>query len=450
MTSELTQLHPTNCVIIGLGVTGLSCARFLAQQGMDVAVMDTRLHPPGLEALQQEHPEVVVRTGGLSVEWLLKADQILLSPGIDPRLPEILTATDAGIEIVGDIELFTRYAAAPIVAITGSNGKSTVTTLVSLMAQLAGKKAPTGGNLGTPALDLLTETDVDFYILELSSFQLESTHALNAFASVVLNISADHLDRYDSLHAYQLAKQKIYQGDGVMILNRDDSSVMRMAEIHRQQIGFSLVEQNKTDFCLRLINDETWLCEGPHQLIAATELKLAGKHNLANALAALAIGSVMGLPMFAMLSALREFKGLPHRCRFVRERRGVRWYNDSKATNMGASIAAIEGLAGQGNIVLIAGGVGKQQDFSQLAPALEQVQQLILIGAAAKEIASIAPKTVQVIYADSMKHAVNEAARLAKAGEQVLLSPACASLDMFSNYGDRGQQFEQHVRALQP
>lgn len=450
MTVELTQTQPTNCVIVGLGVTGLSCARFLVQQGMDVAVLDTRSHPPSLDILQQEYPEVVVRTGELSVEWLLKADQIILSPGVDARLPEIQAAAKAGIEVIGDIELFARHATAPIVAITGSNGKSTVTTLVSLMAQLAGKNAPTGGNLGIPALDLLSDEAVDFYILELSSFQLETTYSLNAFAAVVLNLSDDHLDRYDSVASYQQAKQKIYQGDGVMVVNRDDPLVMSMAQKGRQQIGFSLIEHNADDFGVREIDNSLWLCEGPHQLIAVSEMKLAGKHNLANALAALALGSVMGLPMFAMLSALREFKGLPHRCRFVRERRGVRWYNDSKATNIGASVAAIEGLADNGKIVLIAGGQGKQQDFTLLKLVLTQsVSQLILMGEAAEEMAAVV-SDIPVVMVKTMKEAVITAAKLAQAGEQVLLSPACASQDMFKDYADRGHQFEQSVRELQP
>lgn len=450
MTVEMTQIQQTNCVIVGLGVTGLSCARFLVQQGMDVAVLDTRTNPPNLEILQQEHPEVVVRTGELSLEWLLKADQIILSPGVDARLSEIQAATKAGIELIGDIELFARHATAPIVAITGSNGKSTVTTLVSLMAQLAGKNAPTGGNLGKPALDLLRDKEADFYILELSSFQLETTHSLNAFAAVVLNLSNDHLDRYDSVSSYQKAKQKIYQGDGVMVLNRDDPLVMSMSQPGRQQIGFSIVEHNATDFGLREIDNSLWLCEGLHQLMAVSEMKLAGKHNIANALAALALGSVMGLPMFAMLAALREFKGLPHRCRFVRERRGVRWYNDSKATNIGASVAAIEGLTDNGKIVLIAGGQGKQQDFTLLKPVLNRaVSHLILLGEAAAEIAAIAGE-LNVVFVTTMKEAVNTAAKLAQAGQQVLLSPACASLDMFKNYTDRGNQFEHSVWELQP
>lgn len=447
----MANMQHKNCVIVGLGQTGLSCVQFLRKQGAAVAIMDTRDVPPALHSLQQDYPEALVHTGSLSAEWLQHADQIILSPGVDPRLPELQAAARDGIEIIGDIELFARHADAPVIAISGSNGKSTVTTLVSLMAQLAGRKVATGGNLGTPALDLLDEAPVDFYILELSSFQLETVSSLNAFASVVLNLSPDHLDRYDSLKDYQQTKQRIYQGDGVMIINRDDPVVNAMAKADRQTVGFSLQAPGEHDFGLRNIDGENWLYEGPYQLMPVSEMKIAGQHNIANALAALALGSVMGLPMHAMLSALREFKGLPHRCRLVRERRGVRWYNDSKATNVGASIAAIEGLAGTGELVLILGGVGKGQDFSGLTPVLEaHVHAVVLIGEATAEIAGIVPSKVIAQTADSIKAAVNQAAQLAREGMQVLLSPACASFDMFISYVDRGQQFEQAVRELQP
>lgn len=446
----MANLQHKNCVIVGMGHTGLSCAQFLCKQGAAVAVMDTRELPPALETLQQNYPEVLVHTGSLAAEWLQHADQIILSPGVDPRLPELQAAAKAGIEMIGDIELFARYADAPVIAITGSNGKSTVTTLVSLMAQLSGHKVATGGNLGTPALDLLDQAPVDFYVLELSSFQLESVSSLNAFAAVVLNLSPDHLDRYNSVEDYQKAKQRIYQGNGVMIINRDDPIVAGMADAQRQTIGFGLKQHDQQDFGVRQINGQSWLCEGQYELMPVQDMKIAGQHNIANALASLALGSVMGLPMDAMLSVLREFKGLPHRCRLVRERRGVRWYNDSKATNVGASIAAIEGLADNGKLVLILGGVGKDQDFSGLTPVLKaHVYAAVLIGEAADEIAAIMPSTVITETADSIKAAVNMAANLAKEGMQVLLSPACASFDMFMSYVDRGQQFEQAVRELQ-
>lgn len=449
MTQSMNSLSHKNCLIVGLGQTGLSCARFLATRALSVAVMDTREQPPAMASLQQDYPQVLIKTGGLDQDWLLQADLIILSPGIDPRLPEIRTAREAGIEIVGDIELFARYADAPVIAITGSNGKSTVTTLLALMAQLAGKDVRTGGNLGTPALDLLSDVAPDFYVLELSSFQLETVRSLNALAAVVLNVSPDHLDRYDSVQDYQNAKQQIYHGDGVMVMNLDDPIVNAMASPERIRIGFSLHQTQGVDFGLLQHNGETWLAEGNEPLLAVSQMKLVGSHNIANALASLALGSAMALPMTAMLSALQEFKGLPHRCRLVRELDGVRWYNDSKATNVGACIAAIDGMAGNGGIVLIAGGVGKDQDFSALTETLQKaVHAVVLIGEDAGKIAAVIPASITQQRAEDMTAAVTLARQLANSGDNVLLSPACASFDMFSGYAERGDKFEQAVRAL--
>ncbi|OUR64092.1 UDP-N-acetylmuramoylalanine--D-glutamate ligase [Methylophaga sp. 42_25_T18] len=450
MSAQANHMHqPTNCLIIGLGKTGLSCAKFLVHHDIDVAIMDTRELPPSLSILQQEHPEVVVKTGGLDLAWMKQADMIVLSPGIDPRLPEIAAARAAGVEMVGDIELFSRYANAPIVAITGSNGKSTVTTLLAEMAEKAGKNIAVGGNLGTPALDLITESAPDFYIVELSSFQLETVKSLNAFAAVILNVSPDHLDRYDTIDAYQQAKAQIFNGDGVMVINRDDDVVNQLAQAERNQIGFSLHETKGVDFGLIEKEGRQWLAEGSQALIAVEEMKIVGKHNVANALSALALGSAMALPMTSMLSALVEYKGLPHRCCYVDEVKGVRWYNDSKATNVGATLAATEGLADLGKMILIAGGIAKEQDFSALTPALEQsVRAVVLLGQDAAQLAAVIPNTVITIHADSMSDAVNKAAEIATSGENVLLSPACASFDMFSGYEDRGEKFEQSVQEL--
>lgn len=449
MTQGMHTLSHKNCLIIGLGQTGLSCAQFLADHALSVAVMDTREHPPAMATLQQDCPQVLIKTGGLDQTWLLQADMIVLSPGVDPRMTEIRSAREAGIEIVGDIELFARYADAPIVAITGSNGKSTVTTLVSLMAQVAGKNVLTGGNLGTPALDLLGHASPDFYILELSSFQLETVRSLNAFAAVVLNVSPDHLDRYDSVEEYQQAKRIVFNGNGVMVINRDDPVVSEMAEADRIQIGFSMHKSEGVDFGLMQKDGQIWLSEGNEPLLAVNKLKIVGSHNLANALAALALGSAMALPMPAMLTALQEFNGLPHRCRMVRELDRVRWFNDSKATNVGACIAAISGLTDSGPVVLIAGGVGKDQNFAELTDSFEgAVRAVVLIGEDADRIAAIVPASVTLSYAGNMTDAVAKARQLAEPGDNVLLSPACASFDMFSGYAERGDKFEQAVRAL--
>jgi len=441
--------HTPSYLIIGLGQTGMSCVRFLVSQGYTVAIMDTREKPPELTNIQTNYPEVLVHVGGLNSDWLQRADVVVLSPGVDQRLPEIVTAKQAGIELVGDIELFARNANAPIVAITGSNGKSTVTTLLAEMVVNSGKTMRVGGNLGTPALELICEPAPDFYIVELSSFQLETVSSLNAFAATVLNVSPDHLDRYDSIDDYQLAKSRIFNGDGVMVINRDDAVVRKFSEIGRNQIGFCLEPSEHCDFGVFEKDGTQWIAEGHQALIAVDEMKIVGKHNVANALAALALGSAMALPMTAMLETLREYSGLPHRCRLVTKFNDVRWINDSKATNVGASLAAIEGLADSGKIILIAGGEGKGQDFSALTHALqEHVRAIVLIGRDAKKIAEIVPKDVAIHYADSMSDAVKVSAEIAQAGECVLLSPACASFDMFTGYADRGNVFEKAVKEI--
>ncbi|OUR74270.1 UDP-N-acetylmuramoylalanine--D-glutamate ligase [Methylophaga sp. 41_12_T18] len=443
------QLQPTNCLILGLGQTGLSCAKFLVQHYVDVAVMDTRERPPSLAELQQNYPEVVVKTGGLDLAWMKQADMIVLSPGIDPRLPEIVAAREAGVEMVGDIELFSRYANAPIVAITGSNGKSTVTTLLAEMAEAADKVIRVGGNLGTPALDLITEPAPDFYIVELSSFQLETVKTLNAFAAAILNVSPDHLDRYDSIEDYQQAKARIFNGDGVMVINREDAVVNELSQMGRNQIGFSLHATEGVDFGLIEQDGQQWLAEGEQALLAVTDMKIVGKHNIANALAALALGSAMALPMAAMLSAIQAYRGLAHRCRLVDKINDVRWFNDSKATNVGATIAAIEGLAGQGDLILLAGGVAKDQDFSTLTAVLaKHIKAVVLFGQDAQQIEQVVPDSVTTLQADTLELAVTMAAEQAVAGSSVLLSPACASFDMFDGYVQRGDAFEQAVQEL--
>lgn len=444
------KAHPAQSfLIIGLGQTGLSCTRFLTARGHAVAMMDTRDNPPGLETLQQEMPEVLVQTGGLVSDWMLKSDTIILSPGVDPRLPEIKSARDSGIEIIGDIELFTRYVDTPVIAITGSNGKSTVTTMLAEMAVTAGKQVQVGGNLGMPALALITEPAPDFYILELSSFQLETVSSLNAYAAVVLNISPDHLDRYDNEQQYQAAKAKIYLGSGTMVINRDDELVNSWSVDNRHQIGFTLGLPADNEFGLITTEQGQMLAQGQRPLMAVSELQLAGEHNIANALAALALGHAMKLPLSAMLEAVSQYRGLPHRCQLVLNHDGRRWINDSKATNVGAAIAAIEGLAEDNNIVLIAGGVGKDQSFEALTPVLLQhVKAIVLIGQDADAIAESVPEQIEQVVVSSMQQAVTQAERLAKQGDIVLLSPACASFDMYSSYGERGEDFINHVEAL--
>ena len=436
-------------LIIGLGQTGLSCARFLLEQGHAVSMMDTREQPPCLDIVQNELPEVLVQTGGLNLGLMLKSDIIVLSPGVDPRLPEIKAAREQQIEIIGDIELFTRSINEPVIGITGSNGKSTVTTMLAEMAVMAGKQVQVGGNLGLPALALITDPAPDFYILELSSFQLETVSSLDAYAAVVLNMSPDHLDRYDDVQQYQDTKAKIYIGSGTMIINRDDELVNSWSSESRNQLGFTLQSPADNEFGIIEQGDVTYLAHGQQTLISTAELQVRGEHNIANALAALALGQTMQLPMPAMLEAVKQYHGLPHRCQRVGQQQGVEWINDSKATNVGACIAAIEGLASERNIILIAGGEGKEQAFADLVPIFESnVKGLILIGQDAQKIADITPASVDQKSARNMTEAVKKAEAIAETGDIVLLSPACASFDMYNSYSERGDAFIQAVEAL--
>ncbi len=441
--------NASSILIIGIGQSGLSSARFLVKNGYTVAMMDTRELPPGLNVLQTELPEVLVITGGLNESIMLQADMIILSPGIDPRLPEIIAAKKKNIELVGDVELFAREANAPIVAITGSNGKSTVTTLIAEMAIESNQKVQVGGNLGTPVLELLIEPAPDFYIVELSSFQLETVRSLNAFVATVLNVTPDHMDRYDTEQQYKDTKATIYNGNGVMVLNRDDESVMQLARHDRNQIHFSLDACDGVDFGLLKKGGTTWLAEGSQALLQVDELKIKGKHNVANALASLAIGSAMGLSMVAMVATLKRYPGLPHRCNLVANINGIQWFNDSKATNVGACIAAIEGIAGSGKIILIAGGVAKDQDFTGLTAVINKyVTAVIVLGQDAKLIEAVVPKEVNTYYVETIDCAVKQAKDIAESGSNVLLSPACASFDMFSGYEQRGEAFETAVEKL--
>lgn len=449
MTMAKTD-YQFDMVIAGMGQTGLSCARFLANRGISFAMTDSRGNPPMLETIRREFADVVTSPGGLDEDLLLHAGTILLSPGIAPDEPALRAARRAGIDMFGDVELFCRHAHAPVIAITGSNGKSTVTTLLAGMARAAGRKTAVGGNLGTPALDLLQQQDAEVFVLELSSFQLESAVSLNAVAAVVLNISEDHMDRYGSLQEYSKAKARIYSGDGIMILNRDDPLVMAMQQPQRSCITFGLDEPANNDYGIRVEDDRHWLVQGNTRIIAADELFISGAHNQANALAAMALAEVLQIPRDVVCEVLRTFHGLPHRCQWVADIDGVRWINDSKGTNVGAASAAVTGLSNNRNIVLLAGGVGKGADFSPLAEVAEKhVRAAILIGRDAPLLRRVLEKHVPVIDAIGIREAVQAAARVAQAGDIVLLSPACASQDMFADYRARGDVFTRAVYELE-
>ncbi len=440
----------TNTVIVGLGVSGMSVARYLQKTGRPFVVADTRQQPPMLEQLQRECPSAKVILGSFEDDDFVNAGQLILSPGLSRKHPAIAKAIEAGVELIGDIELFVRAATAPIVAITGSNGKTTVTSLVGAMAETAGIRVRVGGNLGTPALDLLSD-EAELYVLELSSFQLETTHQLGARVATVLNVSADHMDRYDTLALYHQAKQRIYFGAKAVVANRDDALTKPPIANQVEQITFGLSEPDLKDYGVREEGGVSYLARGLKTLMPARELAIRGKHNLANALAALALGEVAGIPQSAMLECLKTFKGLPHRCQTVATIDGRIFINDSKATNVGATIAALEGLVARDgkNIVLIAGGDGKGADFLPLQGVLlKTLKALVVLGRDGGSIAALATDAVPVYEAADMKDAVNKTAELAGPGDIVLLSPACASFDMFKNYEDRGNQFAAAVETL--
>ena len=389
-------------------------------------------------------PSVVSRP-----ERMAEAERLVVSPGLSLREPTIRAARRRGVDVLGDIELFARAAHAPVVAITGSNGKSTVTALLGEMARAAGQEVRVGGNLGPPALDLLERPAAALFVLELSSFQLETTSSLEPSAAAVLNISEDHQDRYDDLESYAAAKARIFAGEGAMVLNRDDPRVVRMARAGRQLVWFGLGAPRRAEFGVRTQSGQAWIGTDKALLMPTDAVGIAGRHNLANALAALALGTTIGLSRAAMIEGLRDFTGLPHRCQRIPSDDGLHWYNDSKATNVGATVAAIRGLAGSGKLILIAGGEGKGADFTPLASALgDDVRAVVLIGHDAPLIEAAIVGLVPVERARTMLEAAQVARSLAEPGDSVLLSPACASFDMYRNYAARGDDFTAVVQGL--
>jgi UDP-N-acetylmuramoylalanine--D-glutamate ligase len=444
-----TNLH-YDAVIVGLGKTGLSCARYLINQDLNIAITDSRLDPPGLSSLKTEFENIPVYLGEINAEILLVSEQIVLSPGVSLDNEAIKQAIEKGIPVCGDIELFCLQAKAPIISVSGSNGKSTVTTLVAEMARQAGIKTCVGGNLGPPALELLDDDTPDLYVLELSSFQLETTFSLNAHAGVVLNVSPDHMDRYASLNDYANAKKKIYSGNGLIVINQDDELVKRMADDSRHVISFSLTEPDGNNFGVIKDNGEVWLCQGDQKIFKQSELGIKGDHNVANALAAMALASSVNVPVTVMAEVLRRFTGLAHRCQWVTTINNVSWYNDSKATNVGACIASIKGLCDLGNIILIAGGDSKGADLSSLGSVIKQyVKKVLLLGVDANKLADVIGSEVAHEFVADMDEAVNHANAAADEGDLVLLAPACASLDMYKNYQQRGDAFVSAVKALE-
>lgn len=434
-------------LIAGLGKTGWSCVRHLHGSGAELIVTDTRDTPPCLGDLKRDFPRIETRLGRDDAGLLDGIDRLVVSPGVDLALPFLREAKQRRLPMCGDIELFAQAALAPVVAITGSNGKSTVTTLVGQMAEAAGIRVAVGGNLGTPALDLLDD-DIELYVLELSSFQLELTHSLEPAAATVLNVSADHIDRHGSLDHYCALKTSIYRGIGVAVVNRDDALAQPLLDAQRPRLDFGLsLAAGDHSYGLAERNGGLSLMRGNEALVNVDALHIHGLHNAANALAALALGEAVGLEADCMLQVLRDYPGLPHRCQWVAEIDGVNWYNDSKGTNVGATLAALRGL--NGPIVLLAGGQAKGGDFAPWRQVLlDKARAVVLYGEDAEMIAAQLPD-VPLERAASLGDAVGRARACAQAGDAVLLSPGCASFDMFSGYAERGEAFMAAVREMQ-
>ncbi len=467
MNYDSLNLSGKKVLVLGLGDTGLSCARWLDARGAKVSVADSRAAPPQAGRLAEWLPQVPLQTGPFDDASLQAAELLVVSPGVPLSEPAIARAIAAGVEVVGDVELFARAIQAlnaqrvgtpdgtspmRVIAITGSNGKSTVTAMCGDMCRTAGLATCVAGNIGLPVLDALYEVEQgitpvpDVWVLELSSFQLETTQQLNATAAAVLNLSEDHMDRYVDMEAYAAAKARIFTGDGVQVVNRDDPRTMAMVMPGRRVISFGL-DRRPRDQNFGLCEDE--LCVGGDMLMPQSELLVAGLHNAANALAALALTRALDLPMDDLLRSLLHFKGLPHRVEKVAEIEGVTYYDDSKGTNVGATEAALYGM-GKRHAVVILGGDGKGQDFSPLKAAVEaNARAVLLIGRDALLIAAaIEGCKVETLTVASLAEAVEQAQRLAHPGDAVLLSPACASFDMFRNYTHRAEVFIAAVNKL--
>ena len=447
------ELKDKKVLVLGLGETGLSALRWLQTQGAILSAADSRENPPSADDVIRRMPKVVVHTGAFKPEVLLSADLIVISPGVALSEPAVQAAIKHGISVIGDVELFAQYrpANAKVIAITGANGKTTVTTLVGEMCKAAGFKTIVAGNIGLPVLEALMMEAPDVYVLELSSFQLETTHSLVVDAATMLNLSEDHMDRYEHLQDYAVAKAHIFYHAKLQVLNRDDAWSMLLARPKLAQVTFGFSEQ---EYGLKQVQSDTlqkdtWLVDGEKELIKVNDLKIAGLHNAANALAAVALCRGIGVDYAPIIQTLYNFKGLPHRVEWVANIDDIDYYDDSKGTNVGATCAALSGLPQK--IVLIAGGDGKGQDFAPLADAVAaNARAVVLIGRDAGLIETALLQTNIPMYrAIDLPEAVNIAKKVAEAGDAVLLSPACASFDMFKNYVHRAEVFVDAVKQLE-
>ena len=445
MTARLIASEERRAVM-GLGVTGQSVARWWRRQGSPFMALDTRSEmADSLSVRQAVGADTPLHFGDIDRSVLDGITELIVSPGIPLEHPLVQYALENGVRVMGDIDLFVEASTVPVIGITGSNGKSTVTALLASMISACGRQVAVDGNFGTPALDLLDQT-ADFYVLELSSFQLERAKSLNLAVATVLNLSADHLDRHGSLPRYHHAKHKIFQGARAVVANRADSLTLPLLEDGARQILWRPSEPDLEEFGIRSLDGSVHVCRGFTPLLPVTDLQLKGGHNLNNVLAALALGVALELPLDGLIKGLKQFSGLPHRCELILEHAGVSWINDSKGTNVGAARAALSGLGGQQNVVLIAGGVGKGQDFTALLPEVQNYcRRVLTLGESAREIELALGAHTPVQRIESMEDAVAKAAAIAQSGDVVLLSPACASFDLFSGFEARGESFRRAV-----
>ncbi|MAD76654.1 MAG: UDP-N-acetylmuramoyl-L-alanine--D-glutamate ligase [Rheinheimera sp.] len=440
-----TNLNAKRIAVVGLGLSGLATVRFLLAHGVKPVLMDSRSKPAGLEQIAADKVDGIY-LGEFDANRLAQMDMIIISPGLATSHPAIRFAKAQGVEVLGDVELFARFNQKPVIAITGSNGKSTVTTLVAEMLQQSGIKAVAAGNIGLPVLDAIRQQDTEVFVLELSSFQLDSTNSLRSRASCVLNVSADHLDRYADMAAYTASKQRVYQHTEQAVYNQADPLTYPAAIAdNAAPLAISL---DNTDYGIIEQKGQLWLNVAGEPLLPVSQLGITGSHNQFNALAAAALALSAGANRDAIARTLRQFNGLAHRCQLVLAQNGVRWVNDSKATNIGATLAAIAGLRSdvKGKLILIAGGDAKGADLSELRPVLTRdVNHVITLGQDGPAIAALHSHATEV---KDLTAAVKQAAKLAQSGDMVLLSPACASLDMFKSYAERGELFARAVREL--
>jgi UDP-N-acetylmuramoylalanine--D-glutamate ligase len=435
---------PPEVLVLGMGVTGAACARYFSARGVGAAFADTRANPPGLGEIRNVMPAAPLQTGDTDINLPDSVQRLIVSPGVDLHLSVLDRARSRGLTLQSDLDLFAAEAKAPAIGITGSNGKSTVTTLVGELLRAAGRRVAVGANLGVPALDLLGNA-VSNYVLELSSFQLERSAPLPLSAAVVLNVAPDHLDKHGTMQAYGAAKARIYQRCQLAVVNRDEAGLGAMVPSNVPVLGFGLTVPGDGEFGLRTESGTDHLAFGRELVLPVAQLRLEGRHNVSNALAALALCHAAGVSLDATLPALKEFRGLPHRAQRVPTLDGITWIDDSKATNVAAAVASIAGVSGP--LILIAGGEGKGQSFEELALALQgRSASAVLIGKDGDLIAKALGGACHIEMAHSMDEAVAIARTLARPGHTVLLAPACSSLDMFSNYEHRGMAFAAAVK----